>query len=164
MSDGMKAMIPLLDEGESGFLEMKAAVGESGAAGEVAGARMGGFKGSLETLKGAWESLLIGTVMPWLDTMGGVATQISGAVDWFNGLSPAVKNAGAGTGLIGEWLKIMGYPAVEALDISPCMLELAMAKRCYSAFHAQAALSQVLIPVLGLRYFNAVKPAKNHER
>ncbi|TIY10669.1 MAG: SAM-dependent methyltransferase, partial [Mesorhizobium sp.] len=27
-------------------------------------------------------------------------------------------DAGAGTGLIGEWLKIAGYPQVEALDIS----------------------------------------------
>ena len=29
-----------------------------------------------------------------------------------------VLDAGAGTGLIGEWLGIMGYPHVEALDIS----------------------------------------------
>lgn len=99
MSDGMKAMIPLLDEGETGFLTMKDSVNESGAAGEVAGARMGGFKGALETLKGAWESLLIGTVMPWLDTMSGVTTQISGVVDWFNSLSAPVKNAALAFGL-----------------------------------------------------------------
>lgn len=47
-------------------------------------------------------------------------------------------DAGAGTGLIGEWLKIMGYPAVEALDISAGMLEVAKAKHCYSAFHVLA--------------------------
>ena len=31
-------------------------------------------------------------------------------------------DAGAGTGLIGEWLSITGYPRVEALDISQGML------------------------------------------
>lgn len=53
------------------------------------------------------------------------------------GESP-VLDAGAGTGLIGEWLKITGYPVVEALDISPGMLAVAAAKGCYSALHRAA--------------------------
>lgn len=44
-------------------------------------------------------------------------------------------DAGAGTGLIGQWLQIMGYPQVEALDISEGMLVVAKSKNCYSAFH-----------------------------
>lgn len=44
-------------------------------------------------------------------------------------------DAGAGTGLIGEWLKIMGYPEVEALDISPGMLAVAGRKGIYSKLH-----------------------------
>jgi predicted TPR repeat methyltransferase len=44
-------------------------------------------------------------------------------------------DAGAGTGLIGQWLQIVGYPEVEALDISVGMLAVAKAKNCYSAFH-----------------------------
>lgn len=44
-------------------------------------------------------------------------------------------DAGAGTGLIGQWLQIMGYPQVEALDISEGMLAVARTKKCYSAFH-----------------------------
>lgn len=44
-------------------------------------------------------------------------------------------DAGAGTGLIGQWLQIMGYPEVEALDISEGMLAVAKTKNCYSAFH-----------------------------
>jgi ubiquinone/menaquinone biosynthesis C-methylase UbiE len=52
-------------------------------------------------------------------------------------------DAGAGTGLIGEWLSIMGYPTVEALDISEGMLAKARAKNCYSAFHT-LALGQTL--------------------
>ena len=44
-------------------------------------------------------------------------------------------DAGAGTGLIGEWLSIMGYPRVEALDISRGMLARAAEKGVYSALH-----------------------------
>ena len=47
-------------------------------------------------------------------------------------------DAGAGTGLIGEWLAIMGYPKVEALDISQGMLDVARKKGVYSAFHKLA--------------------------
>lgn len=42
-----------------------------------------------------------------------------------------VLDAGAGTGLIGEWLAIMGYPAAEAVDLSPGMLEVAASKGVY---------------------------------
>jgi SAM-dependent methyltransferase len=47
-------------------------------------------------------------------------------------------DAGAGTGLIGEWLGIMGYPHVEALDISQGMLAEARKKGAYKAFHCLA--------------------------
>lgn len=47
-------------------------------------------------------------------------------------------DAGAGTGLIGEWLGIMGYPHVEALDISEGMLAKAAGKGAYKAFHKLA--------------------------
>lgn len=47
-------------------------------------------------------------------------------------------DAGAGTGLIGEWLDIAGYPQVEALDISQGMLDQAARKGVYSALHCLA--------------------------
>jgi predicted TPR repeat methyltransferase len=47
-------------------------------------------------------------------------------------------DAGAGTGLIGEWLAIMGYPDVEALDISRGMLAKAESKNVYSRLHCLA--------------------------
>lgn len=47
-------------------------------------------------------------------------------------------DAGAGTGLIGDWLAIMGYRQVEALDISEGMLAVAKRKGCYSAYHCLA--------------------------
>ena len=46
-----------------------------------------------------------------------------------------VLDAGCGTGLVGEWLGIVGYPEVEGLDISPGMLERARAKGAYSKLH-----------------------------
>ncbi len=49
--------------------------------------------------------------------------------------SAPVLDAGCGTGLIGEWLGIMGYPHVEGLDISEGMLARARAKGAYAALH-----------------------------
>ena len=44
-------------------------------------------------------------------------------------------DAGCGTGLVGEWLGIVGYPEVEGLDISPGMLARARAKGIYARLH-----------------------------
>lgn len=52
-------------------------------------------------------------------------------------------DAGAGTGLIGEWLGILGYGPVEGLDVSAGMLAVAKAKGVYAALH-QAALGDEL--------------------
>ncbi len=52
--------------------------------------------------------------------------------------SGPLLDAGAGTGLIGEWLAITGYPQVEALDISRGMLDQAARKGVYSALHCLA--------------------------
>jgi predicted TPR repeat methyltransferase len=47
-------------------------------------------------------------------------------------------DAGAGTGLLGDWLGILGYPHVEALDISRGMLAVAQRKGAYKALHLLA--------------------------
>lgn len=47
-------------------------------------------------------------------------------------------DAGAGTGLLGEWLRIVGYPHVEGLDISEGMLAKAQEKNVYAALHRLA--------------------------
>jgi predicted TPR repeat methyltransferase len=54
-----------------------------------------------------------------------------------------VLDAGAGTGLLGDWLAILGYPHVEALDVSQGMLAVARRKGAYKAFH-QLALGGAL--------------------
>jgi predicted TPR repeat methyltransferase len=52
-------------------------------------------------------------------------------------------DAGAGTGLIGEWLAITGYSDVDALDISAGMLAVAERKGVYKGLH-KAALGTTL--------------------
>ncbi|MEM9344053.1 MAG: class I SAM-dependent methyltransferase [Pseudomonadota bacterium] len=49
--------------------------------------------------------------------------------------SAPILDAGAGTGLVGEWLRLIGYPRIEALDISDGMLAVAEKKGVYDAFH-----------------------------
>jgi predicted TPR repeat methyltransferase len=42
-----------------------------------------------------------------------------------------VLDAGAGTGLIGEWLRILGHAPIEGVDVSPGMLRVAARKGAY---------------------------------
>lgn len=46
-----------------------------------------------------------------------------------------ILDAGAGTGLVGEWLVLVGYPHVEGLDISAGMLAQAERKGVYAKLH-----------------------------
>ena len=57
-----------------------------------------------------------------------------------------ILDAGAGTGLTGEWLRILGYPHVEALDISEGMLAVARGKGVYAAFHQAALGGELPLP------------------
>jgi len=47
-------------------------------------------------------------------------------------------DAGVGTGLMGEWLRIVGYPEIEGLDISEGMLAVAARRGSYSRLHRLA--------------------------
>ena len=49
-----------------------------------------------------------------------------------------VLDAGAGTGMVGEWMGIVGYPDIEALDISAGMLAVTARKRVYTKLHTIA--------------------------
>ncbi|MCR8726170.1 class I SAM-dependent DNA methyltransferase [Frigidibacter sp. ROC022] len=49
-----------------------------------------------------------------------------------------VLDAGAGTGLVGEWLGIVGYPQAVALDLSEGMLAVAARKGVYASLHRAA--------------------------
>ena len=62
-------------------------------------------------------------------------------------------DAGAGTGLLGDWLGILGYPHVEALDISRGMLAVAQRKGAYKALHLLALERLPAALTQGLRDF-----------
>lgn len=47
-------------------------------------------------------------------------------------------DAGCGTGLIGEWLGILGYPEADGLDLSEGMLAVAARKGAYRTLHRLA--------------------------
>lgn len=49
-----------------------------------------------------------------------------------------ILDAGAGTGLVGEWLPLLGYPEADALDLSEGMLAVAARKAVYRALHRLA--------------------------
>lgn len=54
-----------------------------------------------------------------------------------------VLDAGCGTGLLGDWLHILGFAPIEGLDFSAGMLEIAKAKGTYAKLH-QLALGRPL--------------------
>jgi predicted TPR repeat methyltransferase len=49
-----------------------------------------------------------------------------------------ILDAGCGTGLIGDWLPIVGYPQADGLDISDGMLAVAARKQVYRNLHRLA--------------------------
>ena len=54
-----------------------------------------------------------------------------------------ILDAGAGTGVLGDWLGILGYGPLEALDLSEGMLAIAARKGTYARLH-RLALGQEL--------------------
>lgn len=54
-----------------------------------------------------------------------------------------VLDAGCGTGLLGDWLHILGFAPIEGLDFSAGMLEIAKGKGTYAKLH-QLALGRPL--------------------
>lgn len=52
--------------------------------------------------------------------------------------SAPVLDAGCGTGLVGSWLGIVGYPEVDGLDLSEGMLAVAARKGIYRRLHRRA--------------------------
>jgi len=48
-----------------------------------------------------------------------------------------ILDAGCGTGLVGEALGVLGYPAVDGIDLSEEMLGLAQARGCYQGLAVQ---------------------------
>lgn len=92
-ADAIRAVNILMAAGEEGWNAMSEAVSEQGAATRVADARMKGMAGAMLYAKGSLDSLMISTVLPFLDTLGGFVRQVADAASWFGTLDQSVKNA-----------------------------------------------------------------------
>lgn len=93
-ADAIRAATILATAGATGFAQMTGAVSQQGAAADVANARMKGFGGAMEYLKGSIDSFLIGAALPFLDSLGGMVRMVADAVTAFGGLPQPVINAG----------------------------------------------------------------------
>lgn len=138
-SDAVRAANILIGEGTDAFNEMKGAVTEQGAAADVANARMKGFNGAIEYLKGSIDSFLIGTALPFLDSFGGIVRMVADGITAFGGLSQPVKNAA------------LAFAAVLAA-IGPTLLVISGLNKAWGMFKVallavKAALLSVSWPV-----------------
>jgi TP901 family phage tail tape measure protein len=94
LSDGMKAMIPILDAGVAGWDAMFTAVTHEGAAAELAAAKMAGLGGALEGLKSQVETALLTLAEPVMGTLEGWARGAAVLVPLVTELDPALLAAG----------------------------------------------------------------------
>jgi len=92
-ADAIRAVNILLKEGEAGWTDMSAALGNESAAADVAAARMKGFSGAIEYLKGSIDSFLIETALPFLDSLSGFIRYGADLISSFSAIRGPVKNA-----------------------------------------------------------------------
>lgn len=86
LSDGMKAMIPLLELGESGFMGLKGAVTEQGAASDVAAAQMQGWNGAMAGITSQIETLQLVIGQQLLPLLTPLAFKVAELIGGFTGL------------------------------------------------------------------------------
>lgn len=107
LSDGMKALIPLLDKGEDGFLSTRDAINRQGTAADLAAAQMKGYKGAVAGLQSQLETLALEALEPVLPLLadgarqaaafagsfvGKVGPAVQGVIGFFGGLVEVVRN------------------------------------------------------------------------
>lgn len=95
-SDAVRAANILIREGTDEYGKMKDAVTEQGAAAQMADARMKGFNGAIEYIKGSIDSFLISTALPFLDNFGEIIRKVGDAITWFGKLPKPVKDSALG--------------------------------------------------------------------
>lgn len=92
-ADAIRAANILIKEGSDEFDRMKESVTAAGAAQEMADARMKGFAGAIDYLKGTIESTLIEAFLPFLDGMGNMLRQTADLIAQFGSVPEPVRNA-----------------------------------------------------------------------
>lgn len=92
-TDGIRAANVLLPDFADANKKAMGAVTEQGAAAKMADARMKGFNGAIEYIKGSIDSFMISTALPFLDSFGGIIRKVGDAITAFGALPEPVKNA-----------------------------------------------------------------------
>ena len=92
-ADAIRAATILTKSGTEEWNAMAAAVNKQGAAAEVAGARMKGFNGAIEYMKGSIDSFLIGAALPFLNMFGDLIRRVADGITAFGNLPEPVKNS-----------------------------------------------------------------------
>ncbi len=154
LSDGMKAMIPLLDLGREGFENLETTITKQGAAADLAGARMQGLGGALQGLQSQIETLLLQTAEPFLGVLEGIVRAVAEIVPKIGELDPNLRNAALAFGAVlaaaGPLITVVAGVAAGFSLLSPPVLAVV------AAFGAASAAAAVLAAAfagdfLGLR-------------
>jgi TP901 family phage tail tape measure protein len=90
-SYGVVAGTILINEGADAYAAMREQVTQAGVAQEAAAARMKGFNGALENLKGAIETLMIEQGAPFLEMLNGFVTWLSNVIEKFGNLPKPIQ-------------------------------------------------------------------------
>jgi TP901 family phage tail tape measure protein len=99
-SDAVRAANIILMGGGDAHNKMKDAVTQTGAATELANAKMEGFKGALEGLKSQVETVCLAIAEPFLDTLEGWARRLADLIPKIMDIDPALRNAALAFGAV----------------------------------------------------------------
>ena len=149
LSDGMKAMIPLLEEGEDAFNERAVAVSEAGSAEALAAAQTEGYNGAVAALENAMSTLqlMIGTaLLPVLTDL--ITNVITPAVTWFMNLVSAVQ---AGNGSFSDILAVLNsvIPGFDSIIAILVQLRPLFEAQFNAVRQVVEAAMQVVMAVIG---------------
>ena len=99
-ADAIRAATILAENGADGFADMQKAVTKEGSAAATAGARMKGFGGAMEYLKGSIDSFLINAALPFLDSLSGMVRSVADLITMVGELPAPVRNTAIAVGAV----------------------------------------------------------------
>ena len=114
LSDGLKAMAPILDQGRQKFEDRKKAVEESGKTEALASAQMQGFNGAMEGLRNVVDTLALtigGALLPALTTL--IKEHVAPAVEDILKFATAFSTAGESVGGMARFFQ----PVTDAVEM-----------------------------------------------
>jgi TP901 family phage tail tape measure protein len=149
-SDAIRAAAIIAGEGAAGFQELAGAMNEVTAA-EVAEARLDNLMGSVEKLKGSFETLLITAGTPFLDFIRGIVDHATNAVNWLAELdAQTLKYVTAGLAIAGAVLAISGALVVLSTTMGPVVKGLAALRVIIATIAAIAAANPLGLLVIAI--------------